>query len=1244
MSTFQSDFLLNQKSLNTNDNNTNEEDYNTDNKITRKIEFDKGSPLSYDFNSNKVHTLPYSIKGFFIFIYHKMGKKAFNILIVFVLIFFLIAYACTPEEISHLDMYPTVIFHTVIIVLEFIFYSFEFLFVYINDVKINNQKSKIYNNQTQKFEEVKWGDIVVGNIVKVLKDEVVPADIIVLDTLERNHLCYLDYSSVNGVFDTFEVKKACNDTRGPSLKSIKFHDYVRNIKGVLKYEEPNGNMNSFIGRLKLDSFPRASDISNDNFILRGTTIKNIKAIYGLVVYTGMDTKIMQSLKKEDYETSKKETTDLSRKQNEKEKMIIKKDRDVFRVKLKLIQNLIITLYFILVFLSSLIELQKVCLCYYSFSSPIGDDHLYLEFANIKKKNEKGRYGNPFFELYLSIVIYVLYYFLLLPFDWFLLIEIAYFFNGKFIEWDVKLYSKKNKDKQIEVINYNCLSEFGIVRHILTDKTGTLTSRKFKLKICSIQGKLFSFDSLGASDENYIFKEKNQNPMNDLEIYQELHSHSSFSSTIKEFLRLVSVCHLVTINKNRKIEKKVKDNDNKQDKKNEDIQENEKIKFASCFAEEKAMFKTFSKIGYTLQRSKEPNVMSLQIDEEINNFYIIATNKYTEDRKRMSVIVKDIQSDTNYLLCKSNDISILKLLKHNQRTDNLIAKTKIQISDLRKFGLRYFIFCKKVLSEDETSTFLSKYKSAENYVIKSEEHLKELAIEYEKDMDFLGVLFFEEKIPQELKLTIKKLNSVGIKVWMASGDKRENVLSVAKNINLYNPSAIIGEFNDKDMSEDLDIKMSTLLMQFLFPNEKISKMKTRKGISVEAQAIKGSKDLTIILSGGCFTRICNDQRNFQSLATLLSYCTNLLGYNFTSYNKYSLCKMIKCYATKNSKVLAIGDGFSDFTMLKEADLSVGIRSREILQVRNTCDIIVNKFPQLLDLIVVHGTNSLYTIREIAKCSFYANIFIIFPIFIHQNANPIGSCFYFYSPLTLMLDILIINLAIIFYFSFDSKIERSCMSLNSNFYKDNFYNKQRLIFTFGAEFIRAGADSLILYYLFFQMVTPLNKLGENGDQLVLGSFIIYTTYAIILFKIIMKRLNAVNYIHLVITILTIGALTGIAFIGKEERIAIEQGFSYLCVVLESFFIIGICHLYECFVNGITELISPNFVKSFKLLFKKLMNQNLFFVNFNNMYLQLFKETPLLISKIDKLTYAEVLRHIFKRNKELHPSLESSKYIII
>ena len=100
--------------------------------------------------------------------------------------------------------------------------------------------------------------------------------------------------------------------------------------------------------------------------------------------------------------------------------------------------------------------------------------------------------------------------------------------------------------------------------------------------------------------------------------------------------------------------------------------------------------------------------------------------------------------------------------------------------------------------------------------------------------------------------------------------------------------IKGDFSDKDKPEDLDIKMSMLLMQFLFPNEKINKMKTRKGVNVEAQSIKSSlKDLTILLSGNCFSRIVMDQRNFQSLATLLSYCTSLLAYQFTPNNKYTL---------------------------------------------------------------------------------------------------------------------------------------------------------------------------------------------------------------------------------------------------------------------------------------------------------------------------------------------------------------------
>ena len=63
------------------------------------------------------------------------------------------------------------------------------------------------------------------------------------------------------------------------MKFIKFIEYVKNIKGILKYEEPNSNMNSFSGRLKLESFPRASDINLENFVMRGATVKNFKHVY-----------------------------------------------------------------------------------------------------------------------------------------------------------------------------------------------------------------------------------------------------------------------------------------------------------------------------------------------------------------------------------------------------------------------------------------------------------------------------------------------------------------------------------------------------------------------------------------------------------------------------------------------------------------------------------------------------------------------------------------------------------------------------------------------------------------------------------------------------------------------------------------------------------------------------------------------------------------------------------------------------
>ena len=125
----------------------------------------------------------------------------------------------------------------------------------------------------------------------------------------------------------------------------------------------------------------------------------------------------------------------------------------------------------------------------------------------------------------------------MPFNYFGLIKISYYILSCFGEWDENI--KRNKDEKIEIINSESLANFGQIRHIVTDKTGTLTKRKFDLKLCSIHGKLYSFQFDDIKDDSYIFQIK-ENDINELEILKEAKSQSKFAPLIKEFIESLSL--------------------------------------------------------------------------------------------------------------------------------------------------------------------------------------------------------------------------------------------------------------------------------------------------------------------------------------------------------------------------------------------------------------------------------------------------------------------------------------------------------------------------------------------------------------------------------------------------------------------------------------------------------------------------------------------------------------------------------
>lgn len=73
-----------------------------------------------------------------------------------------------------------------------------------------------------------------------------------------------------------------------------YPEYRKLLTGKLTFEDPNGDTETFNGRLKLKKDPKHERLTIDNFIPKGSRIKQTSWLFGLVVHTGMHTKTAMS--------------------------------------------------------------------------------------------------------------------------------------------------------------------------------------------------------------------------------------------------------------------------------------------------------------------------------------------------------------------------------------------------------------------------------------------------------------------------------------------------------------------------------------------------------------------------------------------------------------------------------------------------------------------------------------------------------------------------------------------------------------------------------------------------------------------------------------------------------------------------------------------------------------------------------------------------------------------------------------
>uniref|UniRef100_A0A8B9EFZ0 Uncharacterized protein n=1 Tax=Anser cygnoides TaxID=8845 RepID=A0A8B9EFZ0_ANSCY len=136
------------------------------------------------------------------------------------------------------------------------------------------------------LKDEKWMNVQVGDIIKLENNNCVTADLLLLSSSEPHSLTNIETAELDSETN-LKVKQALTVTAelGDLQKLTEFN-------GEVKCEAPNNKLDKFTGTLTLRGEKYALD--NEKMLLRGCTIRNTEWCFGLVIYAGPDTKLMQN--------------------------------------------------------------------------------------------------------------------------------------------------------------------------------------------------------------------------------------------------------------------------------------------------------------------------------------------------------------------------------------------------------------------------------------------------------------------------------------------------------------------------------------------------------------------------------------------------------------------------------------------------------------------------------------------------------------------------------------------------------------------------------------------------------------------------------------------------------------------------------------------------------------------------------------------------------------------------------------